>query len=338
MLRAAELYYYENRTHAQIADHLGTSRWTVGRLLERARELGIVRISIEHPNARHHQLELQLKQRFGIRDAIVVPSQADAEATAEAVTHAAAEHLATLRPHPTSVGLSWGRTTARVAAHLASGWNRGVTVVQTNGGLSLAGVDHVGQALRTMAERGPGQVRLMPAPTIVQSASLGRALRADPAVATTIAAAAASRTIVFSPGSATSTSVLVDSGYLTATEVTGLTARGVVGDLLSHFIDAEGRIVDADLDERTISMDLAALRACPNTVAVVTGTEKVAVTAAMLAAGYCRVLITDTEIATAVLATGRLAPNTTHRLVTPHLVTPNRVTANLVTPNLVTPN
>lgn len=303
MLRAAELYYYENQTHAQIADHLGTSRWTVGRLLERAREVGVVRISIEHPLARHHHLEVQLKQRFGVREAIVVPSQADFEATVDAVSHAAAEHLAALRPRPASVGLSWGRTTSRVAAQLASGWNRGVTVVQTNGGLSMAGVDHVGAALRTMAERGPGQVRLMQAPTIVSSATLGRALRAEPAVATTIAAAAAARTIVFSPGSATSASVLVDSGFLSADEVEGLTSRGVVGDLLSHFIDANGEIVDADLDERTISMDLASLRACPNSVAVVTGTEKVAITTAMLNAGYCRTIITNTEVAAAVLAT-----------------------------------
>ncbi|MGA4670845.1 sugar-binding transcriptional regulator [Propionibacteriaceae bacterium Y1923] len=303
MLRAAELYYYESLTHAQIAEQLGTSRWTVGRLLDRAREVGIVRINIEHPLARHHHLELQLRERFGVRDAIVVPSQSDSEATADAVSHAAAELLASLRPRPASVGVSWGRTTSRVAAQLANGWNRGVTVVQTNGGLSVAGTDHVGQALRTMAERGPGQVRLMPAPTIVSSAGLGRALRAEPSVAGAIQAAEQSRVIVFSPGSATATSVLVDSGYLTLAEVQGLTGRGVVGDLLSHFVDANGDIVDAELDERTISMDLGALRTCPHSIAVVTGAEKVAVTRAMLTGGYCRTLVTDAEVATAVLAT-----------------------------------
>lgn len=303
MLRAAELYYYEDLTHSQIAEQLGTSRWTVGRLLERARQLGIVRISIEHPMARHHHLEVQLKQRFAIRDAIVVPSQSDSEATAEAVSHAAAEHLAALRPLPSSIGVSWGRTTSRVAAQLASGWNRGVTVVQTNGGLALAGADLVGQALRTMSERGPGQVRLMPAPTIVQSATLAAGLRAEPAVRSALQAAEGARTILFSPGAATSTSVLVDSGYLDVDQVNALTDRGVVGDLLSHFIDARGSIVDADLDARTISMDLAALRRCPNSIAVVTGSEKVAITHAMLSAGCCRTLITDTEVATGVLGT-----------------------------------
>lgn len=310
MLRAAELYYHENQTHAQIAEQLGTSRWTVGRLLDRAREVGIVRITIEHPMARHHQLEVQLKQRFGVREAIVVPSQADPDITMQAVCRAAADHLTALRPRSRVMGVSWGRTTSRVAGLLNHGWHRGVTVVQTNGGLALAGADHVGMALRVMAERGPGQARMMPAPTIVQSASLAAGLRSDPAVATTLDLAAGARTILFSPGSATSTSVLVDSGYLSVSEVSRLQSRGVVGDVLSHFIDASGKIVDADLDARTISIELEALRNCPSSVAVVSGSEKASVARAILAAQLCTTIITDAELASTVLS--GWANNTTH--------------------------
>lgn len=302
MLRAAELYYYEDLTHAQIAEQLGTSRWTVGRLLERARESGIVRITIEHPLARHHHLELQLKQRFGVREAIVVPGQSDSEVTTTAVCRAAAELVTALRPRPRVVGVSWGRTTSRLAALLNHGWSQGVTVVQTNGGLALAGADHVGMALRVMAERGPGQARMMPAPTILQSAELASGLRSDPAVATTLDLAANARTIVYSPGSATSTSVLVDSGYLNVDEVDRLQGLGVVGDVLSHFIDASGQVVDADLDGRTISISLAALRNCPNSIAVVSGSEKAAVTSAILAAQLCTTIITDADLASTVLA------------------------------------
>lgn len=301
MLRAAELYYYENQTHAQIAEQLGTSRWTVGRLLDRAREVGIVRITIEHPMARHHHLELLLKQRFGVRDAIVVPGQADSDVTMQAVCRAAADHLTAMRPRASVLGVSWGRTTSRVAALLNHGWHRGLTVVQTNGGLALDGADHVGMALRVMAERGPGQARMMPAPTIVQSVDLAKGLRHDPAVATTLELAANARSIVFSPGSATSTSVLVDSGYLSADEVARLQRRGVVGDVLSHFIDADGKIVDAELDSRTLSISLEALRNCPNAIAVVSGSEKAPVARAVLAAQLCTTIITDAELATTVL-------------------------------------
>lgn len=309
MLRAAELYYYENLTHAQIAEQLNTSRWTVGRMLERARETGIVKITIEHPLARPHHLEVQLREHFGLRDAVVVPRQGDAESTAEAVCSAAAEHLAGLRPRPTSVGLSWGRTTSRVASKLSQGWNRGVTVVQTNGGLAVGSADLIGQSLRTMAERGPGQARLLQAPTMVGSPELGRILREDPAVARTLEAAAAARVIVFSPGAATATSVLVDSGYLSAEDVAGLNRKGVVGDVLSHFIDENGAIVDHSLDARTISMGLQDLRECPGSIAVVTGPDKLPVTRAILAAGLCRTLVTDADVAASLLGVTTL---TTH--------------------------
>lgn len=302
MLRAAELYYYGRLTQAQIAEQLMTSRWTVGRLLEQARETGIVRITIEHPLARHHQLEVELRQRFGVSSAIVVPGQADSSVTLQAVCRAAAQQLTALRPRPKVLGVSWGRTTSRVATALPEGWDPGVTVVQTNGGLAIDGAGHVSAALRTIAERGPGRVRMMPAPTIVQSVTLARALAQDPAVAGTLGLAANARTIVYSPGSATSTSVLVDSGYLTVAEVAQLQQRGVVGDVLSHFVDASGRIVDEELDARTISINLDSLRQCPNSIAVVSGAEKASAARAILAAGLCTTIITDAELAAVLLA------------------------------------
>ena len=302
MLRAAELYYYGRLTQAQIAEQLMTSRWTVGRLLEQARETGIVRITIEHPLARHHQLEVELRQRFGVSSAIVVPGQADSSVTLQAVCRAAAQQLTALRPRPKVLGVSWGRTTSRVATALPEGWDPGVTVVQTNGGLAIDGAGHVSAALRTIAERGPGRVRMMPAPTIVQSVTLARALAQDPAVAGTLELAANARTIVYSPGSATSTSVLIDSGYLTVAEVAQLQRRGVVGDVLSHFVDASGRIVDEELDARTISINLDSLRQCPNSIAVVSGAEKASAARAILAAGLCTTIITDAELAAVLLA------------------------------------
>lgn len=302
MLRAAELYYYGRLTQAQIAEQLVTSRWTVGRLLEQARETGIVRITIEHPLARHHQLEVELRQQFGVSSAIVVPGQADSSVTLQAVCRAAAQQLTALRPRPTVLGVSWGRTTSRVATALPEGWDPGVTVVQTNGGLAIDGAGHVSAALRTIAERGPGRVRMMPAPTIVQSVTLARALAQDPAVAGTLELAANARTIVYSPGSATSTSVLIDSGYLTVAEVAQLQRRGVVGDVLSHFVDASGRIVDEELDARTISINLDSLRQCPNSIAVVSGAEKASAARAILAAGLCTTIITDAELAAVLLA------------------------------------
>ena len=76
-VRAAELYYEENKTQDEIGALLGLTRWKVGRLLTQARELGIVRIEIVHPRARKLSLERELCARFSLLGAVVVPSAAD---------------------------------------------------------------------------------------------------------------------------------------------------------------------------------------------------------------------------------------------------------------------
>jgi len=50
-VRAAELYYEENKTQDEIGAILRVTRWKVGRLLAQARERGIIRIEIVHPRA-----------------------------------------------------------------------------------------------------------------------------------------------------------------------------------------------------------------------------------------------------------------------------------------------
>jgi len=109
-VRAAELYYEENKTQDEIGVLLGLTRWKVGRLLAQARELGIVRIEIVHPRARKLSMERELCERFSLVDAVVVPSAADGSSVADRVAEAAADYLRALRPPPATLGVSWGRT------------------------------------------------------------------------------------------------------------------------------------------------------------------------------------------------------------------------------------
>ena len=76
-VRAAELYYEENKTQDEIGAILRVTRWKVGRLLQQARDRGIIRIEIVHPRARRLSLERELTASFGLRDAIVVPGPPD---------------------------------------------------------------------------------------------------------------------------------------------------------------------------------------------------------------------------------------------------------------------
>jgi deoxyribonucleoside regulator len=301
-VRAAELYYEENKTQDEIGTLLGLTRWKVGRLLGRARELGIVRIEIVHPRARRLPLERELRERFGLRDAIVVPTPNDGTGLTERVAEAAAHYLRALRPVPRSLGVSWGRTLDEIAIQLPDGWASGVDVVQINGGVSLN--RRAGSAATTavaIARSGGGEATLLPSPAILERRETRLAIEADRTIAGVLELAATASAYLFSAGAADGTSVLVDSGYLSHGDVEELVRRGAVGDVVGRYIDANGNIVDPELDDRTVGLSLDQLRAASLSIAVIAGAAKHDVARAVVGSSLCTVLVTDENTARAVL-------------------------------------
>jgi deoxyribonucleoside regulator len=301
MLRAAELYHYERLTQSAVAEQLGTTRWTVGRLLDDARNSGLVKVVIDHPRARRHDLELQLQQAYGLKGVVVLGARPNAAVTMASVCAAAARHLVAIRPSIARIAVSWGRTVAGIAAELPVGWARNPEVVQTNGGPTTASGNPVGDSLYVMANKGGGRVRGLAAPTMVEDARLAALLRDDRAIQSTLKAAEACRVMLYSPGAAAADSVLVQSGYRTAEQMEALGQAGAVADVMSHFILSDGTPVDPELDARTLSLSLDAVRRCPTVIAVATGEEKKAATVVAVTAGFCTTLITDSSIAAALL-------------------------------------
>lgn len=72
IVKIAQLYYEQDMTQAQIARELGIYRTTISRLLKRGREQGIVTIAINYDYNENLWLEQQLKQRFGLKEAVVI--------------------------------------------------------------------------------------------------------------------------------------------------------------------------------------------------------------------------------------------------------------------------
>ncbi|QFY06577.1 sugar-binding transcriptional regulator [Nonomuraea phyllanthi] len=297
--------YYENgETQEQIAHALHLTRWKVGRMLAEAREAGIVRIEVLHPRSRVRTLERSLRERFGLRDAIVVASggSVDDEQVRDRVAAAGADRLAETRPVPRLIGVSWGRTLDRLAGGLAPGWATGVNVVQINGALSRSRQPSSAHSMASqIAHHGGGTATLLAAPAILQQQSTRAVLESDRAIADVLALAARADLFLFSPGGMGSDSVLVDTGQIDEDDLDRLARAGAVGDVLGRFIDARGRIVDPDLDGRTLGLSLDVLRSAITSVALVSGVAKRAVCRAVVTSGLCDVLITDDQNATHLL-------------------------------------
>jgi len=306
-IRAAELYYEENQTQDEIGVILRITRWKVGRLLAQAKANGFIRIEIVHPRARRLPIERKLREATGLTDVIVVSSSGvsnDEELQARAA-QAAADYLTALRPIPRTLGISWGRTLHEISLSLKNGWAPGVNVVQINGGVSLN--QHAGTAAATavmIAQKANGMATLLPSPAIFEHRETKRAIESDRTVAAVLEQGANAAAYLYSAGQADENSALVDSGYLTVAQIDELVRKGAVGDIVGRYIDQNGRIVDPDLDARTVGIQLEQLRRAPHAISVISGRAKHRVARAIVENGLCTVLVTDEDTANALLGTG----------------------------------
>lgn len=123
--RVAKYYYIDGLSQNEIARLEDISRSTVSRILDRARESGIVKIEINVPTDELADgLEEKLRDALGIQRVIVVPASVSEsspeteEQLIEDVASVAAAHLPALLSEAKTIGIGWGRTLYKMTPHI----------------------------------------------------------------------------------------------------------------------------------------------------------------------------------------------------------------------------
>jgi len=302
LLEAARLYYEHNLNQAQIAKKLEVSRPGVSRLLQEARDTGIVKIQIVDPEASGTRLESAIRDKFDLKHVVVVPSDKDDAVLKSRLGSALVNLLDQLLTEDTTLGVSWGSTLQAATAHLSPRPMKNMTVVQLNGGVSKAELDtHASEIAGRMGENDHAIPDLLPLPAIVDTAELKQAITSDRHIAKTLKLAREADIAAFTIGAFGSKSVLVQADYFEEDEVQALVQAGAVADICSRLIKADGSICSPELDDRTIGIELEELKAKPFSIAVAGGLDKAQAIKAGLAGGYFISLITDEDVAQSLL-------------------------------------
>jgi deoxyribonucleoside regulator len=152
-----------------------------------------------------------------------------------------------------------------------------------------------------IAQKAGGHATLLPSPAILERLETKKAIEGDRTVGGVLGMARGASAYLYSAGVADITSVHVDSGYLTASEIASLVEQGAVGDVIGRYITAEGVVVDSELDARTLGLGLEELRSADTSILVIGGEAKHAIARAIVTSGLCSVLVTDEHTAQALL-------------------------------------
>ena len=299
LIKVARLYYMYNLSKQQIAEKLKISRPGVSRLLQEARDRGIVRIEVVDPAGNGAELEKRLAERFGLKKVILVPSEgADDRELKRRLGMASAGFLDACVHDGAVLGISWGSTMQELVRHLKPRRLKNLTVVQLLGGIARAEYDtHAAEIALKCADAYRAVPFLLPVPAIVDNVSVKQALMSDNQIARVLDLGRRADTAVFSVGRLSHGCLMCKADYFRREEVDALLARKAVGDICSRIVSEDGRICSAELDARTIGIELDELRNKPFSIAVAGGPEKRSVIHAGLLGRFFNVLVTDEETA-----------------------------------------
>jgi lsr operon transcriptional repressor len=307
VLRAAWLYYRDDLTQDQIARVLKVSRATVGRLLERARQNGVVRVELDAGLLGAIGLAGELDARYEGVEFLVVPSDGRShpqDVINDRVAQAAAQLLRSRMSAGDTLAIGWGDTVGKTLSYLTQ--NGAVEGVVTLTGGVTSYLDPGADGYRD-------RLTMIPAPFLASTPELAAAIAREGAIARCMKLAMAAPWKVVGVGAVDNTATLAQLGYQRPEDLEELAKCGAVGDIIGQFFDASGQILDVEVHRRRIGVDLADLDEAPGvTIAVAGGEAKRSAIAGALRHGHIDILVTTEEDALALLESeAAQAPSTT---------------------------
>ena len=297
-VQVSKLYYLDGATQAEIGKKLNLSRPTISRLLQFAREKNIVKISINDPLSNIEDLQHQLKEKYQLKDVII--STPESNETAEILSSlgkATARYLDKKVKDNDVIGVSWGRTLVSVARQLIPNDRKNVQVVYLKG--TVANSTHnnyVVEVTKCFNKCYHTQAQILPLPLIFENKQIKEMVIKDKFINEILDTGKRTSVALFTVETTEQDATLFELGYFNDQQIKTLQEKAA-GGLVFRFIDERGKIVDDQLNDRTVAIALDDLKQARESVLIAGGMNKLKAIKAALAGKYANVLVTDSLVA-----------------------------------------
>ncbi|MFI7614900.1 sugar-binding transcriptional regulator [Nonomuraea terrae] len=308
LVKVARMYHERGLRQPEIASQLNLSQPRVSRLLKEAVARGVVRTVVVSPDGVHAEMEGALVEQYGLRDAVVVDTDGVGPDVIPALAAATATYLdATLKGGDVIGISSWSATLLEaVNAMRAKTVPVAEEVVQIVGGSGSPEVQlHATRLTSRLAELTGARPVFAPSAALVHSRELRDLLSKEPAMAEVMKSWSRLTLALLGIGTLEPSPLLRRSGNaIEPADQRQLEELGAVGDVCTRYFDADGRPVEADFDDRIIGISPDQLRAVERRIGVAGGESKIAAIRGAVRGGWVNILITDVEVARALLNRG----------------------------------
>jgi DNA-binding transcriptional regulator LsrR (DeoR family) len=300
--RVAREFYVEGVSKVDIAARLGISRFRVARLLDSARESGMVRIEIGLPGGvLDAGLSAELCSVFGLKYAFAFdfPDQ-DEPALRSRLGEAAGRALTDIITPSDVIGLTWARSLSGLAATLTR--MPPCPIVQLTGAVPPPDGRDLLDLVRSVARVGGGTAHVFYAPMIIDDAETAAAIRRQADVADAFSLVPSVTITMVAVGAwAPGLSTIYDA--CSPAERADIAGLGVIAEMAGVFLGEDGRPVPTGMDSRMIVTPGEALAKIPSVIAVAYGVPKAGAVRAAIRGGMIHGLVTHASMARALLST-----------------------------------
>jgi DNA-binding transcriptional regulator LsrR (DeoR family) len=305
--RVARQFYLEGVSKVDIADRLGISRFRVARLLDSARESGLVRIEIGLPGGMLDAgLSAELCSVFGLKHAFVFnfpedeaePDGRGGAPLRQRLGEATGQVLMDLITPGDVLGLTWSRTLSGLTAALTQ--LPPCPIVQLTGAVPPPDGRDLLELVRGVARVGGGTAHAFYAPMLVSDAGTAAAIRRQSDIAEAFSLIPSVTIAVVSIGAwGPGLSTIYDA--VTPAEREALAAAGVRAEIAGVFIGADGRPLATPLDGRMIVAPVPLFTKIPFVLGVAYDAAKSHAVLAAIRGGLIHGLVTHPRLARGLL-------------------------------------
>ena len=301
-VRAAWLHYAGGLTQSEVAKRLGVPSVKAHRLIARAVAEGVVKVTIDGDIVECVELEAKLAARFDLQYCEVAPDLGEEGFEFRSLGQAGAGFLRREIESGNNkvIGLGHGRTLSSAVHHLSRVSAKDLRFVSLLGGLTRNYAANPYDVMHRIAEKTGMQAHVMPVPFFANTREDRDVLLAQRGVKEVFDLANGAELKLVGLGTVDTDAQLVLSGMVEPREIKEVTAAGGVGEILGHFFDADGNIIETTLTARTLSASLPRSKK-ERLVALSGGLPKVEAIRAVLKSRCLYGLITDERTAQALL-------------------------------------
>lgn len=297
LYQVAHMYYDLGMLQPEIAEKMYFSRSKVSRMLKRARETGIVQITVKQFFDRVPAIEKAVCSKFGLEDAIIISSFGESNTDSfDALAEIGGEYVSSLIHGKCSMGITRGTSVFKLIQNLTKKSDCDLKVIQLMGSSTAEFQSEETQnIMNDVIGIFGGTAYYLNTPLYIDDLYAKNILLQDGTVRAVFNEMEKCDIMLSGIGMLDSITMSRPNwhSYMTVRHIEEMHNKNAVGSMCGQYFDIYGNIIPCEWNAKIMAVSLDVFRNAKTSIAIASGPAKALSMLGALRGGFMKVLMTD---------------------------------------------